>query len=74
MILEDRIKDLYKKYYVCEEGCYFEDVDEKYVYCQCKIKQNISLESRKIEFKDEVPTYYPKSIEVFKCLGLVFFI
>ena len=72
VILEDRIKDLYKKYYVCEEGCYFEDVDEKYVYCQCKIKQNISLESRKIEFKDEVPTYYPKSIEVFKCLGLVF--
>lgn len=72
VILEDRIKDLYKKYYVCEEGCYFEDVDENYVYCQCKIKQNISLENRKIEFKDEVPTYYPKAIEVFKCLFLVF--
>ena len=72
VILEDRIKDLYKKYYVCEEGCYFEDIDENYVYCQCKIKQNISSASRKIEFEDEVPTYYPKAIEVFKCFFLVF--
>ena len=71
VILEDRIKDLYKNYHVCEEGCYFEDVDENYVYCQCKIKQNISLESRKMIYQ-ELPTYYPKTIEVFKCLSLVF--
>lgn len=71
VILEDRIKDLYKNYYVCEKGCYFEKIDKSYVYCQCKIKQNISLEKRQIEF-GEIPTYYPKAIEVFKCLGLVF--
>lgn len=71
VILEDRIKDLYKKYYVCEEGCYFEDIDSDYIYCECKIKQNISLELSNIEF-GEVPTYFPKAIEVFKCLSLVF--
>jgi hypothetical protein len=49
VILEDRIKELYRNYYVCEEGCYFEDIDENFVYCQCKIKQNFSLESRKKE-------------------------
>jgi len=71
VILEDRIKDLYKNYYVCQEGCYFEKIDKSYVYCQCKIKQNISLEKRQIEL-GEIPAYYPKAIEVFKCFGLVF--
>ena len=44
--LKDRIKDLYKNYSLCNDGCKYEgiDSDNKTIICNCKVKSNISLE------------------------------
>ena len=46
VVLKDRIKDLYKNYSLCNNGCVYIGIDptNKTISCNCKVKNNISLE------------------------------
>ena len=74
VIIEDRLKYLYQPYTICEEGCFFEDIDKNFVYCQCPFKRNfnrtINITLPTITL-GEVPTKFPKHYEVFKCINLI---
>ena len=70
VILEDRLKYLYQPYSICEEGCFFEDIDTNFVYCQCPFKNNINTTIPNITL-GEPPTKFPKHYEIFKCFSLV---
>ena len=71
IILRDRVKYLYREYYICEKGCFFEDIDINYIYCNCSVDNNITTELDPIEF-GEIPTKFPKYYEIIKCIWLVF--
>ena len=70
IILRDRV-DLYRKYYICENGCFFENIDENYIYCNCPVDNNITTELDEIKF-GELPQEFPKYYDIIKCIWLVF--
>ena len=75
VIIEDRLKYLYQPYSICEEGCFFEDIDTNFVYCQCPFKRNFNITLNTTLpniILGEVPTKFPKHYEIFKCIGLIF--
>ena len=45
IILEDRIKDIFQNYSLCDEGCTYNNIniDNMTIVCDCKIKENISV-------------------------------
>ncbi len=73
MILEDRIKDIYQNYTLCEEDCIFENIDltNMLIECKCNIKQNIStvIHEIKEEAVDEITSL---NFEIIKCYNLAF--
>ena len=52
LILEDRIKDIYQDFTLCEEGCFFDkiDINNMLISCQCNIKENITTEIKEFIF------------------------
>ena len=75
MILEDRIKYIYKNYSLCEEGCNYNklEIETMTIVCNCKIQGNFSSETSKLVFDEpnEV-TFLNSNIGVVKCYNLVF--
>ncbi len=72
IILEDRIKDIYKNYSVCEEGCTYIDIDIDFrtVTCECDVKTNISIEIPEIIL--EKSDKNTNNLDAFKCFNLIF--
>ena len=72
--LKDRIKDLYKNYTLCNDGCKYEGVDpeNKTIICNCKVKSNISLEviNSTLQKLDEIQV--DSNFALIKCYNLVF--
>ena len=50
LILEDRLKDIFQDFILCEEGCNYNniDTDNMLISCQCNIKENITTEIKEI--------------------------
>ena len=72
IILEDRIKDIFLNYSVCEEGCTYKEFDNNYYTftCQCKIKNSINEEINENNFEEsQIRT---NNLEILKCANLVF--
>ena len=72
IILEDRIKDIFLNYSVCEEGCIYKEFDNNYYTftCECKIKNDINKENTEIKFGES--HINSNNFEVLKCFNLVF--
>ena len=73
MILEDRIKDIYQNYSLCEEDCSFENIDlnNMLIECKCNIKQNISTVIHEIK-EEAVDKITSLNFEIIKCYNLAF--
>ena len=72
IILEDRIKDIYQNYSVCEEGCTYIDIDIDFrtVTCECDVKTNISIEIPEIILENSDKN--TNNLDAFKCFNLIF--
>ena len=72
IILEDRIKDIFLNYSICEEGCTYKSFDGNYYTfkCECNIKNSINTEI--IDIKLGSFDRSSNNFEVFKCINLVF--
>ena len=57
IILEDRVKEIFLNYSVCEEGCTYKEFDKNFytITCECHIKNKISSEISpiKLEYSDK---------------------
>jgi hypothetical protein len=73
VILEDRIKDIYQNFTLCEEGCSFNDIDifNMLISCQCIIKQNITTIIKEIK-EEAVEKITSLNFEIIRCYNLVF--
>ena len=73
MILEDRIKDIFQNYSLCEEGCTYNDIylENMTISCNCKVKENFSTVIVDIDF-DEIEEISSLNFDIAKCYNLVF--
>ena len=72
IILEDRIKDIFLNYSVCENGCTYKSFDSSYYTftCECGIKNNITTEIQQVKLaSSDIST---NNFQVLKCFNLVF--
>ena len=72
LILEDRIKTIYKNYSLCEAGCNYDKIDLEImaISCQCKVKENISTVITPINIQKTGGS--STNFEIIKCYNLVF--
>ena len=73
LILEDRIKDIYQNFTLCEESCTFNDIDiyNMLISCQCVVKENITTVIKEIK-EEAVEKITSLNFEIIKCYNLVF--
>ena len=74
VILEDRVKDFYQNYSLCDEGCIYNgnDLEQMIIICDCKVKPNLTTDivnNDIVKFED---TYKSSIFEIIKCYNLVF--
>jgi len=75
VILSDRVSDLYQNFSICEEECEYAhiDLDSMYSSCNCYVKQEVSAEVKKGNFKSYLlATFLESNFGVIKCYNLVF--
>ena len=72
LILEDRIKDIYQNYSLCEEGCVYDKIDLEIltITCECKVKENISTIIKPIQLEHSEGS--STNFDIIKCYKLVF--
>ena len=73
LILEDRIKDLYQNYSLCEEGCTYNELslENMTVSCNCKIKQKITTIVSEINL-DQIKYETTSNFDIIKCYDIIF--
>ena len=73
LILEDRIKDLYQNYSLCEEGCTYNDLslENMTILCDCKIKENITTVVSEINL-DKIKYETTSNFDIIKCYDIIF--
>ena len=73
VVLEDRIKDIYQNYSLCDEGCVFKEIDfeNKTIICNCNVKNNLSVEEPvlNIIYFDDIKV--ESNFGLIKCYDLV---
>ena len=74
VILEDRIKYIYKNYSLCDPGCTYNDInlEKKTISCNCKVKTNLSIEEPILKFKTFNEIKIDSNFGLIKCYNLVF--
>ena len=74
IVLEDRIKDIYQNYSLCDEGCTYNEfnLENKTISCNCKVKTNISLEEPSLNVKYFEEIKVDSNFGLIKCYNLVF--
>ena len=72
LILEDRIKDLFQNYLLCEEGCIYKDINLKNmtISCDCKIKENFTTVNSEINL-DQIKYETSSNFEIIKCYNII---
>ena len=74
VVLEDRIKDIYQNYSLCEKQCILKEVnfENKSILCDCSTKGNLSVEepALNIIYFDEIEI--ESNFGLIKCYKLVF--
>ena len=72
LILEDRIKDIYQNYSLCEEGCTYNEIDleNKIISCDCKVKSSVSTDVTSLNLEEAEGS--STNFDVIKCYNLVF--
>ena len=73
LILEDRIKDLYQNFSLCEEGCTYDNLslENMTVSCNCKIKENIATVVSEINL-DQIKYETTSNFDIIKCYDIIF--
>ena len=73
MILEDRIKDIYQNFTLCEEGCNYDsiDIDNMLISCKCNVKENITTIVKEIK-EEAAEKISSLNFEIIKCYKLAF--
>ena len=75
IILEDRIKYIFKNYSLCENGCEYNNfnIESMLITCECKVKENISTFIYPLKFEQpKESSIMDSNIGVIKCYNLVF--
>ena len=72
LILEDRIRDIFLNYSLCEEGCTYNQIDlkNKIISCDCKVKSNVTTDIGSLNLEEAEGS--STNFEVIKCYNLVF--
>jgi hypothetical protein len=72
LILEDRVKEIYQNFTLCEEGCSYDSIDiyNMLISCQCNVKENMT--TIVTEIKEEAAEKISSlNFEIVKCYNLV---
>ncbi len=74
IVLEDRIKDIYQNYSLCDDGCTYNGLDliNKTISCDCKVKTNISINESSLILKQFNEIKIESNFGLIKCYELVF--
>ena len=74
LILEDRIKDIYQDFILCEEGCNYDEIDiyNMLISCKCNIKENATTIVKEINDSKVVEEISSLNFEIIKCYNLAF--
>ena len=74
MTLEDRIKDIYQNYSLCEDGCVYNELNTEYmtVSCDCKVKSNVSINDTSLNIENLDNVKIESNFALVKCYSLVF--
>ena len=72
MTLKDRIKEIFQNFSMCEEGCYYDEIDleNMTVTCNCKVKADLNVDDITVTllpYQDKNANF-----EIIKCYNLVF--
>ena len=72
LILEDRIRDIFLNYSLCEEGCTYNEIDlkNKIISCDCKVKSSVTTDIGSLNLEEAEGS--STNFEVIKCYNLVF--
>ena len=74
LVLEDRIKEIYQNYSVCDDNCIYSGInfENKIISCDCKIKTNLSVEEPSLNLKQFDEIEIESNFGLIKCYHLVF--
>ena len=74
IVLEDRIKDIYQNFSLCDKGCSYNEINTTYmtISCECKVKTNISIKESSINLAKFDEMNIDSNFELIKCYNLVF--
>ena len=74
VVLEDRIKDFYQNYSVCDDGCTYNDINIEYmtITCDCEVKTNLTTTQKVINLKQIKDVDKSSIFEIIRCYNLVF--
>jgi hypothetical protein len=74
VVLEDRIKDFYQNYSLCDDGCTYNDINLEYmtITCDCDVKTNLTTTQKVINLKQMEDVNKSSIFEIIRCYNLVF--
>ena len=74
VILEDRIKDYYQNYSLCDEGCTYNEFNLEYmtITCNCSVKENLTINQKTIDLTQYGNIDKSSMFSVMKCYKYVF--
>ena len=74
IILEDRIKDIYQNYSLCDNGCTYNEFNDSSltISCDCKVKTNISTNETNLHLEQLDNIDIDSNFGLIKCYNLVF--
>ena len=74
VVLEDRIKDFYQNYSLCDDGCTYNDINLEYmtITCDCDVKTNLTTTQKVINLKQIKDVDKSSIFEIIRCYNLVF--
>ena len=72
LILEDRIKEIYQNFTLCEKGCTFNNIDilNMLISCTCNIKENMTTIIKEIK-EEAIGKITSLNFEIIRCYNLV---
>ena len=74
VVLEDRIKDIYQNYSLCDEGCTYNEINTEYntISCNCKVKTNLTTNESSLYLQKFEDIKIDSNFGIVKCYNLVF--
>ena len=74
IVLEDRIKEIFQNFSVCNEGCKYSkiDLENKTIQCDCQVKYNLSTNESALNLEKLNEINIDSNFGLIKCYKLVF--